>query len=93
MEKTTPPPRPPPPKINKESYEIEEETISQKIQAAISTTISPVATPRTSLKILATSTKSSPEASEKNWEMLNYPEALNPFGSDEENDEVLFFNF
>jgi hypothetical protein len=28
--------------------------------------------------------KKSPDGSEKNWEMLNYPVELNPFGSDEE---------
>lgn len=32
--------------------------------------------------------KQSPESSEKNWEMLNYPTELNPFGSDEEEPEV-----
>lgn len=64
-------------------------SISQKMQSAISITISPMATPRTTIK--SAFNKSSPEASEKNWEMLNYPEALNPFGLEEENNEVLKF--
>lgn len=29
--------------------------------------------------------------SEKNWEVLSYPEQLNPFGSEDEDDEVILF--
>lgn len=65
-------------------------SIPQKMQAALSTIISPVATPRTTIKMTAFN-KSSPETSEKNWEMLNYPEALNPFGSEEVNKLVFIF--
>uniref|UniRef100_A0A915DFR9 LIM zinc-binding domain-containing protein n=1 Tax=Ditylenchus dipsaci TaxID=166011 RepID=A0A915DFR9_9BILA len=76
VEKATPPPRPPPPKSSSGRPSVEEEdtmTISQKIESAIHHDIS-----------RSTPVKTSPEASEKNWEMLNYPVELNPFGSDEE---------
>ncbi|KAI1710920.1 LIM domain-containing protein [Ditylenchus destructor] len=82
FEKATPPPRPPPPKFTRDGTEDDDTmTISQKIESAIRENV-----------CSTTPTKSSPEASEKNWEMLNYPTELNPFGSDEEEVEESGFD-
>lgn len=67
----TPPPRPPPPKFCKEA------TDDKFLKSDVSDRL--IDSSKVANKL--------PSTNEKNWEVLSYPAELNPFGSDEDDDE------